>query len=174
MSKYIFVTTTSSQPKTTTCSARVNYKFPFQLENDKGVDLDIIYTINANEVDSDSEVITLNTPEYDILQAYIKRIDDIKAELFSKKLSIPLIKPEKTYQKTIFNDLQEMLKTNEWIEVSTKKSCQYEKNHNENLCSYTFSKNNYLYIVNTKQENECFICSKKPEFVHETRILENP
>ena len=172
---YTMLSTEVKTDLKTSCSARIVYKYPKEIENASNTKLDVEYMITKNELMDKGYIVTLFKTNLNELIDFQSSYSTMKEDYLFEKLQVKKIKTDfgsKTPQIVLFSVYKDSLKLNDWNEDLKSNLCKHDSSTESTQCSYKFLKKSYVVTVNTKRQDECFFCSKKNEFVHSTHIYD--
>ena len=174
--EFDILTIESQDELRTVCDARILYSYPKEIDNKSQYKLSIKFQIQKNELVKNQNVITVLYADLGKLISFNEGYNSKKEDYLFEKLQVKRVKPNETngtIENINFNVMKQSLLLNDWNEDSTFTNCKYEKDGESTRCSYRFIKKNYELIVRTLRNDECFICSKKPEIIYITNLNDN-
>lgn len=172
---YTMLSTEEKTDLKTVCNARIIYTYPKEIQNKSSVKLDVEYMITKNELIDKGYIVTLFKTSLNDIIDFQENYNNKKEDYLFEKLQIKKINQTSTSKLNdgvLFSVLQDSLKLNDWNEDSKNSTCRHDNSNELTQCGYKFTKKTYEVTVITKRQDECFFCSKKPEYVSTTHINE--
>ena len=159
----------------TVCDARIIYSYPKEIDNKSQYKLNVKYEIQKNELVKNQNVVTVLYADLGKLISFNEGYNSKKEDFLFEKLQIKKVKPSDTngiVENINFDVMKQSLILNDWNMDEQAVKCNFDKVGDFTQCSYRFTKYPYELTIITKRANECFICSKKTEYIYLTLIGE--